>query len=95
VAIGCRRGDADPPPDIDLGGSDGDPAVSRLHALLVRRDDGGYSIVDKGSTNGTTLNGAEAPIAAETAVPLADGDCVNIGAWTRITLRRTPEAGDG
>lgn len=71
-------------PEIDLE----DPAVSRLHALLVRQDDGSYSIVDQGSTNGTTLNDDPTPLAANVAVPLADGDRVHLGAWTTITLRR-------
>jgi hypothetical protein len=34
-----------------------DPSVSRVHAEIVRRD-GGWWLIDKGSTNGTTLNGA-------------------------------------
>jgi pSer/pThr/pTyr-binding forkhead associated (FHA) protein len=33
------------------------PSISRLHALLQRASDGGWSLVDAGSSNGTRLNG--------------------------------------
>ena len=33
------------------------PSISRLHALLQRSSDGGWSLVDAGSSNGTRLNG--------------------------------------
>jgi hypothetical protein len=71
-------------PEIDLE----DPAVSRRHALLVRRDDGSYSIIDQGSTNGTSVNGDPAPIEVDLPVRLGDGDRIHLGAWTTITLRR-------
>ena len=34
-----------------------DPSISRVHAEIVRRD-GEWWLIDKGSTNGTTLNGS-------------------------------------
>jgi hypothetical protein len=65
---------------------DGDPAVSRLHASLVRLHDGRWAIVDEGSSNGTTLNGGEQAITAHVLVPLHDGDRIHVGAWTTIAV---------
>lgn len=53
---------------------DGDPLVSRFHAVL-RASDGGYTITDLGSSNGTQVNDAE--IHSET--PLREGDEITIG----------------
>ncbi|HZC06637.1 MAG TPA: FHA domain-containing protein, partial [Ktedonobacterales bacterium] len=53
---------------------DGDPLVSRFHAVL-RSHDGAYSVTDLGSSNGTLVNDVE--IHAET--PLHEGDEVTIG----------------
>lgn len=53
---------------------DGDPLVSRFHAVL-RSHDGSYSITDLGSSNGTLVNDQE--VHAET--PLREGDEVTIG----------------
>ena len=75
-------------PQIDLSGAPEDPAISHLHALLLRQDDGSYALVDPGSSNGTTLNDDPTPIAPDTPVPLADGDRIHLGAWTTMTVRR-------
>jgi hypothetical protein len=75
--------------DVDIAGAAADPAVSRLHAVLVRQLDGSYTIVDKGSSNGTTLNESAREISADEPIPLKDGDRIHIGAWTTITVRRT------
>lgn len=74
-------------PEIDLSGAPEDAAISRLHAILLRQDDGSYAIMDPGSSNGTTLNDDPTPIAPNTPVPLADGDRIHLGAWTTITIR--------
>jgi hypothetical protein len=88
MRIGRRRGrDAEPALEIDLAGAPEDPGISRLHAVLERRSDGGYAIRDLGSTNGTTLNDDPDPLQPDTTVPLADGDRIRIGAWTAITVR--------
>jgi len=50
-----------------------DPNVSRRHAEL-RREDGGWQIVDLGSTNGIKVNGRRV-----TNAPLRPGDQVTIG----------------
>jgi hypothetical protein len=75
--------------EVDIVGAAADPAVSRLHALLVRQLDGSYAIVDKGSSNGTTLNESARELAAGDPVPLQDGDRIHIGRWTTITVRRS------
>jgi hypothetical protein len=72
--------------EIDLTGPPLDPAVSHLHAQLLRAADGAWSLVDLNSANGTRLNGAGDPIPAESEVPVAAGDRIHLGVWTTITL---------
>ncbi|MDX3215721.1 FHA domain-containing protein [Streptomyces sp. ME02-6991-2B] len=88
VTVGRRRHSTGQAPDIDLSRAPEDPGVSHQHAVLVEQPGGGWSVVDQGSTNGTTVNGGEDPIAPFVPVPLSDGDRVHVGAWTTITLRR-------
>ncbi len=79
-------------PEVAL---DTDTAVSRRHAQLVL-EDARVSVIDLSSTNGTYVVLAGS-VPADDAVPLAagvphvlhDGDQVYLGAWTRLTLRRT------
>jgi FHA domain len=73
-------------PDIDLSGPPLDPGVSALHALLLARPDGGWELVDLDSTTGTTVGDTTDPIAPNTAVTLAHGDRIKLGAWTTITI---------
>jgi len=61
-----------------------DPGVSRRHAALVRGPDGGLSVSDLGSANGTQLNGVD--LVPGVAVPLQDGDSIALGAWTKIVV---------
>ena len=75
-------------PELDLAGDPHDPAISRLHAVLERCGDGSYAVRDLGSTNGTTVNDDPAPIPTDAVVGLVDGDRIQLGAWTTITLRR-------
>ncbi|MGE5233128.1 MAG: SpoIIE family protein phosphatase [Acidobacteriota bacterium] len=56
-------------------------ALSRHHARIVRRD-GGYVLEDRGSRNGTYLNG----VAIAEPMPLADGDEIRLGD-VRIVFR--------
>lgn len=74
-------------PEIDLSGAPEDPGISRAHAIFERQPDGGYALLDPGSTNGTRLNDEPEPIEPHGPVPLQDGDRVYLGAWTRITIR--------
>lgn len=73
-------------PEIDLTGPPLDPAVSHLHAQLLRHDEG-WVVVDLGSANGTRLNDAEEPLEAETEIPIKQGDRIHLGVWTTITVQ--------
>ena len=86
LSIGRRSRSRGIEPEIDLSAHPVDPGVSSLHALLVRRDDGGWEVVDLDSTNGTVVGGGPDPIPPNTPVPLSDGDVVKLGAWTTITI---------
>jgi pSer/pThr/pTyr-binding forkhead associated (FHA) protein len=77
-------------PEIDLSGAPEDPAISHLHALLLRQPDGSYAVVDPGSTNGTTVNDGKEAITVNDAVPLKDGDRIHLGAWTTLTVHSRP-----
>jgi len=85
MRIGRRSASQGLEPEIDLTGPPTDPGVSRLHAALIAEADGGWTILDPGSENGTLVNGSE--IAAGVRVPLHDGDRIHLGAWTLITIR--------
>jgi diguanylate cyclase (GGDEF)-like protein len=61
--------------DCDCGVPVPDGAVSREHARIVRRADGGYAVEDLKSTNGTFVNDARVEARA-----LADGDYLRVGA---------------
>lgn len=84
LRIGRRSVSKEVAPEIDLTGPPADPAVSRLHAVLVAQAGASWAVIDPGSENGTSINGAE--IAVGDLVPLRDGDCVCVGAWTAITI---------
>ena len=62
-------------PDCDVVLND--QAVSRQHAE-VRREDGGFLLVDLGSLNGTKVNG----VGVKGSRPIDDGDAITIGAHT-------------
>jgi type IV secretory pathway VirJ component len=86
ITIGRRSRSRGIEPDIDLVGPPEDPGVSRLHALLVAGD-GGWSVVDMDSANGTYLNYSRDGLASGVPHPLRPGDRVHLGAWTTITVR--------
>jgi FHA domain len=88
VGIGRHSPTRGTQPEIDLSGAPEDPAISHLHAILLRQDDGSYALMDPGSSNGTTLNDDPTPIAPDMPMPLADGDRIHLGAWTTVTVRR-------
>ncbi len=78
--IGRRSDSADIHPEVVIP----DPGISRRHARLLRQPDGGMALVDLGSMNGTQVNGAA--VAPNVITPLAEGDQVTLGCWTRLTL---------
>ncbi|MFE6975789.1 FtsK/SpoIIIE domain-containing protein [Streptomyces sp. NPDC057682] len=77
IRIG-RSADADVPLD--------DPDVSRLHCAVTVSADGRVSVADLGSTNGTTLDGAEV---RDRPVRLGPGALLRLG---ESTLRLAPGA---
>jgi serine/threonine protein kinase len=89
ILIGRRSTTRGIYPDIDLtappGGPPTDAGVSREHAKLVATPDG-WSIIDLGTENGTLVNGLD--ITVGRPVALRDGDRINLGMWTVITITR-------
>ncbi len=60
--------------------------VSRLHAS-IRKNDGAFTVVDLGSSNGTRLNGAR--LAPQQVYPLQHGDILSLGKLKiQILIRR-------
>jgi serine/threonine protein kinase len=90
LLIGRRSESKGIHPEIDLTsprpGPLTDTGVSREHAKLVAGPDGNWSIIDLGTENGTLVNGREIP--ASTPIRLRDGDQINLGMWTVITITR-------
>lgn len=74
--------------EIDLTGPPTDPGVSHLHAVLQARPDGGWTVLDPGSTNGTVLNDDTAPLPPNQAIPVEPGFRIHVGVWTTLTLVR-------
>jgi two-component system, cell cycle response regulator len=62
-----------------------DDGISRRHAQVRARADGGWEVHDLGSTNGTTVNGVRIDVH-----PLVDGDRVVVG---RTVLKYVADAG--
>ncbi len=79
--IGRRSDSADIHPEVVIP----DPGISRRHARILRQPDGGLALVDLGSMNGTRLNGAA--VVPNVITPLAEGDQVTVGCWTRLIVR--------
>jgi hypothetical protein len=87
MRIGRRSVSRGIDPEIDLTGPPADPGISRLHAVLIAVPDGNWAVLDPGSANGTLVNGTEIPTGVQ--VPLRDGDRINLGGWTAITVHRS------
>ena len=73
--------------EITLGRSDKNSVVldldgiSRTHALVKRRDDGSFLMLDAGSSNGTLVNGQNVLVRGHgSATPIKPGDNVRLGA---------------
>src|SRR5215469_1366269 len=84
LRIGRRSVSREVRPEIDLTGPPADPAISRLHAVLVAQPDSSWAVIDPGSENGTSVNGTELDVGD--LVPLRAGDVICVGAWTAITI---------
>ena len=87
MRIGRRSTSRGLEPEIDLTGPPADPGISHLHAVLTSGPDGGWSVMDPGSSNGTQVNGSD--IAVGVPVPLHDGDRIGIGGWTVVHIQVT------
>jgi hypothetical protein len=85
VRIGRRSLSRGIEPEIDLTGPPTDPGVSRMHAVLIPEPDGGLTVIDPGSENGTLVNRSE--IVPGVRIPLSEGATIHLGAWTVITIR--------
>lgn len=79
-------------PEVAL---DTDTAVSRRHAQVLLEGEQ-LSVVDLSSTNGTYVVSGGAvptedlvPLAAGVPAVLQDGDQIYVGAWSRLTVRKT------
>lgn len=90
ATIGRRSRSLGTDPALDLAIPPEDPAVSHTHASLLPGDDGTWSLVDHGSTNGTYLNESPEPLPANVPRTVRPGDRIYVGAWTRITLDLRP-----
>ena len=90
VRIGRSRRGSDDRPEIDLAEPPADLAVSHLHAVLLREDDG-WTVVDLGSYNGTRLDGQR--LQANTPEQFRPGSRLHLGAWTAIRLERADPEG--
>lgn len=86
VRIGRHSSSRGLTPEIDLREPPPDNGVSHLHAVLLRDDDGRWSVVDLDSTNGTMVNDSTVPLSPNVKRPLQDGDRIHVGSWTTITL---------
>lgn len=64
-------------PDVDLDSYDDEAKISRRHARIVRRN-GGYTIEDLGSTNGTYVNRGRRLIPGNPH-EIVDGDEIIVG----------------
>jgi hypothetical protein len=84
MRIGRRSASRGIEPEIDLTGPPTDPGISHLHAVLLAEPDGGWAVLDPGSSNGTMVNGRD--IAAGERAALHEGDRIYLGAWTVLAI---------
>ncbi|MFB7874575.1 MULTISPECIES: FHA domain-containing protein [unclassified Nocardia] len=90
ILIGKRSTSQGIVPEIDLGIAPADLGVSRAHAMIRVDETGALTVTDLGSTNGTSLDGAETPIVAQVAVAVRDGSRIHVGGWTTIAISAEP-----
>lgn len=88
--IGKRSASQGIVPEIDLGIAPVDIGVSRAHAMIQVDQGGALTITDLGSTNGTSLDGAEKSITPQQAIALREGSRIHVGGWTTIAISAEP-----
>jgi hypothetical protein len=79
--LGRRSVSKDSHPEIPVN----DPGVSRRHLKFLRQADDSFQVVDLSSANGLNFNGKTLEPGVQT--PIAPGDEITIGMWTRIVIR--------
>lgn len=67
-------------PEVEIN----DPGVSHRHLKFILQSDGGFSVLELGSSNGTELNGKVLEPGVTT--PVKSGDELTIGIWTRLKI---------
>jgi hypothetical protein len=78
LVVGRRDPDSGEAPAIDLEQCGAiEKGVSRRHASIVRKDGGSLSVIDRGSPNGTFLNGQK--LIPNQPRILRDGDEIRLG----------------
>jgi len=78
LRIGRVNPDNGERPEIDLTDANAiEKGVSRRHAAIIRKEGGAIHLVDKGSDNGTYLNGQK--LIPNQARILRDGDEIRLG----------------
>lgn len=78
ITLGRKDPDSGESPEVDLTASNAiDLGVSRRHASIIRKDTASLLVVDKGSPNGTYLNGTR--LIANQPRILRDGDELRLG----------------
>jgi HEAT repeat protein len=65
----------------------GDPTVGRVHAEIVRLEEGAYGVRDTGSANGVVLNGQR--LQGSAIRPLQNGDQICLGEVVLVFHQRT------
>jgi hypothetical protein len=87
ATFGRLRAGATPDVDLALTGVAADPGVSHHQCEFERQAEGGAWLVrDAGSSNGTWINDADAPLAESETHTLTEGDRIFVGAWTCLTV---------
>jgi hypothetical protein len=91
ATFGRVRAGATPDVDLVLTGVAADPGVSHHQCAFERQPEGGAWIVrDAGSSNGTWINDADAPLTESETHTLTEGDRIFVGAWTCLTVHLPP-----
>ncbi len=88
VHIGRTSASRNIHPDLDVAALTADPAASSRHAVIRVSPEGAISLTDVGSTNGTVIGSPSGTVVtAHTPHPIAPGQPIFIGAWTRLEFR--------